>query len=261
MIKYAACIEYDGTNYCGWQRLSHAPSIQAEVEKALSFVANHPVDLTCSGRTDSGVHGIGQIVHFDSDAVRNEKAWRMGCNTNLPDDIALRWIQPIADDFHARFSARSRRYRYIILNHHVRPALLNNKVCWYRDALDEERMQIAANFLLGENDFSSFRAAGCQAKHAMRELQDIHISREGRFIYIDIVANAFLHHMVRNIVGSLFEVGDGRRPPEWFSELLNVKDRTKAGVTAPACGLYFVSVQYPAKFHLPEVFSAPVFNI
>jgi len=261
MTKYAACIEYDGTNYCGWQRLSHAPSIQAEVEKALSFVANHPVDLTCSGRTDSGVHGIGQIVHFNSDAVRNEKAWRMGCNTNLPDDIVLRWIQPVADDFHARFSASSRRYRYIILNHQVRPALLNNKVCWYRDALDEKKMQIAANLLLGENDFTSFRAAGCQAKHAMRELQDIHISREGRFIYVDIVANAFLHHMVRNIVGSLFEVGDGRRSPEWFSELLKVKDRTQAGITAPACGLYFVSVQYPAKFQLPEVFSAPVFNI
>jgi tRNA pseudouridine38-40 synthase len=260
MTKYAACIEYDGTNYCGWQRLKDAPSVQEEVEKALSSVANHPIELTCSGRTDSGVHGIGQVVHFESDAVRNEKSWRMGCNTNLPDNIVLRWIQPISDDFHARFSAQSRRYRYIILNHKIRPAILHKKVCWYRDELDETRMQDAAIRLLGENDFSSFRAAGCQAKHAMRELQEITVSREGNYVYVDIIANAFLHHMVRNIVGSLFEVGDNRRNPEWFSELLNVKDRTQAGITAPACGLYFVSVKYPTKFSLPEVSVPPFFG-
>ena len=260
-MKYAACIEYDGTSYYGWQRLSHGPSVQEEVEKALSSVANHKVDLTCAGRTDSGVHGIGQVVHFESNAERNEKAWRMGCNTNLPDDIALRWIQPIADDFHARFSATSRRYRYVILNHQIRPALLNNKVSWFRDQLDEGLMQNAANRLLGENDFSSFRASGCQAKHAMRELQEIKVSREGNYVYVDIVANAFLHHMVRNIVGSLFDVGAGRKKPEWFDELLSVKDRNQAGITAPACGLYFVSVAYPAKFKLPKVFPPPVFNL
>jgi len=260
MTKYAACIEYDGTDYCGWQRLKLLPSVQEEVEKALSSVANHPIELTCAGRTDSGVHGIGQIVHFESDAIRNEKSWRMGCNTNLPDNIVLRWIQPIDDSFHARFSAQSRRYRYIILNHKIRPAILNKKVCWYRDALDETSMQDAANRLLGENDFSSFRAAGCQAKHAMRELQEITILREGKFVYVDIIANAFLHHMVRNIVGSLFEVGDGRREPDWFSELLNVKDRTQAGITAPACGLYFVSVEYPAEFTIPEPAEPPFFG-
>ena len=259
-MKYAACIEYDGTNYCGWQRLEHLPSVQGEVEKALSSVANHQIELTCAGRTDSGVHGIGQIVHFESDAVRNEKSWRMGCNTNLPDNIVLRWIQPIDDSFHARFSAESRRYRYIILNNKIRPAIIHKKVCWYRDELDETRMQDAANRLLGENDFSSFRAAGCQAKHAMRELQEITISREGKFVYVDIIANAFLHHMVRNIVGSLFEVGDGRREPEWFAELLNVKDRTKAGITAPACGLYFVSVDYPAEFSIPVAAELPFFG-
>lgn len=259
-MKYAACIEYDGTNYCGWQRLEHLPSVQGEVEKALSSVANHQIELTCAGRTDSGVHGIGQIVHFESDAVRNEKAWRMGCNTNLPDNIVLRWIQPIDDSFHARFSAQSRRYRYIILNNKIRPAIIHKKVCWYRDKLDETRMQDAANRLLGENDFSSFRAAGCQAKHAMRELQEITISRDDKFVYVDIVANAFLHHMVRNIVGSLFEVGDGRRKPEWFSELLGVKDRTQAGITAPACGLYFVSVEYPVEFSLPESVAPPFFG-
>jgi tRNA pseudouridine38-40 synthase len=260
-MKYAACIEYDGTDYCGWQRLKLLPSVQEEVEKALSQLANHPVELTCAGRTDSGVHGIGQVVHFESDARRDEKAWRMGCNTNLPDNIVLRWIQPMADDFHARFSATSRRYRYIILNHQIRPALLHKKVCWYRDNLDESLMQNAASRLIGEHDFSSFRAAGCQAKHAMRELQEITISREGKFVYVDIVANAFLHHMVRNIVGSLFEVGTTRQSPEWFTQLLAVKDRTKAGITAPACGLYFVSVDYPKVFELPEKAEPPSFGL
>lgn len=259
-MKYAACIEYEGTEYCGWQRLKDSPSVQEEVEKALSRVANHQVDLTCAGRTDSGVHGIGQVVHFESDSDRSEKAWRMGCNTNLPDNIALRWIMPIDDSFHARFSANSRRYRYIILNHQIRPALLNNKVCWFRDPLDEDLMQNAATRLLGENDFSSFRASGCQAKHAMRELQGIQITREGHYVYVDIVANAFLHHMVRNIVGSLFEVGTARQKPEWFSELLEVKDRTQAGITAPACGLYFVSVDYPEEFSLPEKAVPPYFG-
>ena len=256
-MKYAACIEYDGTDYCGWQRLKDTPSVQEEVERALSSVANHSVELTCAGRTDSGVHGIGQIVHFESNADRDEKAWRMGCNTNLPDNIVLRWIESIDDSFHARFSALSRSYRYIILNNKIRPAILYKKVCWYHDELDENRMNDAAQLLLGENDFSSFRAAGCQANHAMRELQSIKVSRDGKFIYVDIVANAFLHHMVRNIVGSLFEVGDGRKPVTWFSELLNLKDRTQAGITAPACGLYFVSVKYPTKFMLPKSSEPP----
>ena len=260
-MKYAACIEYDGSSYHGWQRLQDMPSVQEEVETALSRVANHPVELTCAGRTDSGVHAIGQVVHFESDATRDEKAWRLGCNTNLPDNIVLRWIQAIDESFHARFSAISRRYRYIILNHKIRPALLNNKVCWFRDPLDENLMQNAASQLIGEHDFSSFRAAGCQAKHAMRELQEIIISREDKYIYVDIVANAFLHHMVRNIVGSLFEVGTARQSPEWFTHLLAVKDRTQAGVTAPACGLYFVSVDYPEIFELPAKASPPSFEI
>ena len=252
MKKYVACIEYNGTNYCGWQRLTHAPSVQEEVEKALSFVANHKVELSCAGRADSGVHGIGQIVHFESDSKRTIKAWQMGCNTNLPDDIALRWIKPIDDDFHARFSAKSRRYRYIILNQSIRPALINNRVCWHRETLDEKLMHEAAIKLIGEQDFSSFRASACQAKHAMRELQKITVARDGNYIYIDIIANAFLHHMVRNIVGSLFDVGAKRKAPEWFDELLAIKDRTQAGITAPACGLYFVSVKYPDKYQLPE---------
>ena len=260
-MKYAACIEYDGTAYCGWQRLSHAPSVQEEVEKALSFVANHPVEIICAGRTDSGVHAIGQVIHFESISERSEKAWRMGCNTHLPDDIVLRWITPVNDSFHARFSATARRYRYIILNQKTRPALIQNKVCWYHIKLDEKCMHEAAQALIGENDFSSFRASGCQAKHAMRNLQSIQVSRDGAYVYIDIVANAFLHHMVRNIVGSLFEVGDGRQSIQWLADLLALKDRTKAGVTAPACGLYFVHVVYDGQFDLPEVSLPPIYGI
>ncbi len=261
-MKYAACIEYDGTAYQGWQRQGHAPSVQEELEKALSTLANHPIETTCAGRTDSGVHGIGQVVHFDSDAKRDEKAWRMGCNTNLPDDIALRWIQPVRDDFNARFSATARDYRYIILNRKTRPALLQSRVYWHYlndKPLDEKLMNQAAQYLLGENDFSSFRAAGCQAKHAMRELQFIQVLRQGDYIYVDIRANAFLHHMVRNIVGSLLEVGSGDKPPEWIAGLLAVKDRKQAGVTAIACGLYFVGVEYPEKYGLPKPLTVPRF--
>jgi len=207
------------------------------------------------------VHGLGQIVHFESEAKRNQKAWQLGCNTNLPDDISMRWIQPIADDFHARFSAKSRRYRYIILNQITRPAIIYNKVCWFKENLDDNLMHQAAQHLLGENDFSSFRAAGCQAKHAMRELQEIKVTRDGQYIYVDIVANAFLHHMVRNIVGSLLEVGTQEKPIAWIAELLAIKDRTQAGVTAPACGLYFVSVDYPSEFELPERAIPPFFGI
>lgn len=262
-MKYAASIEYDGTPYKGWQRQGHAPSVQAEVEKALSKLANHAIDISCAGRTDSGVHGLGQVIHFESDAKRDEKAWRMGCNTNLPDDVALRWIQPVSEDFHARFSATARTYRYIILNQKTRPALLHNRVYWHYlndQALDENGMNQAAQYLLGENDFSSFRAAGCQAKHAMREVQFIQVLRKGDYLYVDIRANAFLHHMVRNIVGSLLEVGSGAKPPEWFAELLALKDRNQAGVTAVACGLYFVSVEYPAEFNLPDVALPPEFK-
>ncbi len=260
-MKYAACIEYDGTPYFGWQRLSHGPSVQAEVENSLSQVAAQPIELNCAGRTDSGVHGIGQIVHFESTAERSIKAWKMGCNRNLPDDISMRWIQPVNEDFHARFSAISRRYRYIILNQITRPAIIFNKVCWYKESLNADLMHQSAQLLLGENDFSSFRAAGCQAKHARRELQSISVTRDGQYIYIDIVANAFLHHMVRNIVGSLFEVGKAAKPVEWFTELLAVKDRNQAGITAPACGLYFVSVEYPKQFELPAVSKPPFFGL
>lgn len=254
-------MEYDGSAYCGWQRLGHAPSVQETVEKALSSVADHPVTVVCAGRTDSGVHAIGQIIHFDTPAERPLRGWLMGANVKLPDGVALRWVQPVSDEFHARFSALSRRYRYVILNRQGRPALLNKRVCWQYAGLDADKMNAAAQSLLGEHDFSSFRAAGCQARHAMRELQFISVRRSGDFVYVDVQANAFLHHMVRNMVGSLLMIGKGERPREWLAELLQQRDRTLAGATAAAAGLYFVHVQYPDEFDLPQKYQLPEFRM
>ena len=262
-MKYIACIEYDGTAYCGWQRLSHARSIQEEVEKALSSIANHPVEVTCAGRTDSGVHALGQIIHFETDAQRLLKAWVMGANTLLPDDISVIWAREAptvkGEPFNARFSAYLRRYRYIILNRRARPGLLSHKVGWVYEPLDADAMHLAAQTLLGEHDFSSFRASGCQARHAIREVNSIQVTRDGDYLYVDIAANAFLHHMVRNIVGSLIKIGKGDWPVAFMTELLDLKDRTKAGPTAPASGLYFVHVHYPEEFDLPDEYRLPCF--
>lgn len=260
-MKFAACIEYDGSPFFGWQRLSHAPTVQAHVEQALSQVAAETIQVVCAGRTDTGVHGLGQIIHFDTVAQRPQHGWLFGSNAHLPDGIAMRWIQPVAEDFHARFSALSRRYRYIILNRLARPALLHKRVCWQRNELDAAAMHQAAQVLVGEQDFSSFRAAGCQARHAIRAITEVQVTRDGNFIYVDIVANAFLHHMVRNIVGSLLKVGAGERPVEWMAELLALQDRTQAGNTAPAAGLYFVHVQYPPAFGLPDAYTLPSLSI
>lgn len=260
MMKLAACIEYDGTHYCGWQRLSHATAVQNKVEAVLSKVANEPIKVTCAGRTDSGVHAFGQVIHFETTAVREPKGWMLGCNSNLPDDIAVRWIQVVDEAFHARFSAISREYRYVILNHQARAAILDNKVGWVYHALDAEKMHEAAQALLGEQDFSSFRASGCQAKHAMRHLEFICVRRSQDFIYIDIKANAFLHHMVRNIVGSLILVGQGEQPVNWMGELLSLKNRNLAGPTAAASGLYFVKANYPEHFDLPNERRLPIFG-
>lgn len=260
-MKFAACIEYDGSPFFGWQRLSHAPTVQAHVEQALSQVAAETIQVVCAGRTDTGVHGLGQIIHFETAAQRPQHGWLFGTNAHLPDGIAMRWLQPVADDFHARFSALSRRYRYIILNRLARPALLHKRVCWQRSELDAVAMHQAAQVLVGEQDFSSFRAAGCQARHAIRAITEVQVTRDGDFIYVDIVANAFLHHMVRNIVGSLLKVGAGERPLTWMAELLELRDRTQAGNTAPAAGLYFVHVQYPPTFGLPAAYTLPSLRI
>lgn len=258
-MKFAACIEYDGSRFYGWQRLGHAPTVQAQVEQALSRVADHAISVVCAGRTDTGVHGIGQVIHFETQAVRAARGWLFGCNAHLDEGVAMRWIQPVDEAFHARFSARSRRYRYIILNRTARPALLHQRVCWQYQPLDVMAMHTAAQVLRGEHDFSSFRAAGCQARHALREVLELQVSRSGDYVYVDIVANAFLHHMVRNIVGSLLKVGQGERPVDWLAALLAARDRTVAGPTAPAAGLYFVHVDYPPGFGLPEGYTLPAF--
>lgn len=253
MNRIALCIEYLGTNYCGWQRQSHCESVQAQVEKALSSIANQPIDLNCAGRTDTGVHAVGQIAHFETDVTRPGKAWVQGVNTQLPGDIRVRWAKQVENDFHARFSAIARQYRYVIYNRDVHSAVLHNRVTWEPYYLDEKLMHQAAQSLLGENDFSSFRASACQASHANRELQSICVSRKGDMVFIDIQANAFLHHMVRNITGSLISVGKKHQSVEWLSELLKAKDRTLASATAPASGLYFVNAIYPDNLGIPRV--------
>ncbi|MRI35012.1 tRNA pseudouridine(38-40) synthase TruA [Endozoicomonas sp. OPT23] len=260
MPRFVASVQYDGSRYHGWQSLKTGhPSVQETVEKALSKVANHSVSVVCAGRTDAGVHGCNQIIHFDSDAERSSYGWTFGTNSGLPDDIALNWVQPVSDDFHARFSAEWRRYRYVILNRRIRPAHLPKGVTYYHRPLDVELMNIGGQYLIGEHDFDSYRAVQCQAKHAVREMQKLEVHRHGDMVIIDIRANAFLHHMVRNITGVLQEVGSGRKPPIWVKEVLDARDRSKAGVTAKPHGLYFVDVGYPEQFDLPKSEPNPFF--
>ncbi|HEX4872281.1 MAG TPA: tRNA pseudouridine(38-40) synthase TruA [Nevskiaceae bacterium] len=249
--RWAAAVEYRGSAYAGWQAQSHAPSVQAAVEAALSRVADHPVAVSCAGRTDAGVHALGQVIHFDSPRARSADAWLLGSNVHLPDDIKLRWVQPVAAAFDARHSALGRRYRYVILNRRARGALLAGAAAWVPQPLDAERMHEAAQALLGERDFSSFRAAGCQSRTPMRCLTFIRVWRVEERLAVEVWANAFLHHMVRNLVGSLLEIGRGERPVSWMAELLAQRDRTQAGETAPAEGLYFLGADYPAAFGLP----------
>lgn len=258
-MRIALGIEYDGAQYYGWQRQREVPSVQEHLEKALSVIANHPVEVQCAGRTDAGVHGTGQVVHFDTSAERKMVAWTMGANANMPKNIAVRWAKAVPEEFHARFSATARRYRYIIYNHAYRPAILNQGVSHYHGDLDEEKMQIAGQYLLGENDFTSFRAAHCQSRSPWRNVMHLNVTRQGHFIVVDIKANAFVHHMVRNIVGSLIVVGRGEQPPEWIQWLLQAKDRNLAGATAKAEGLYLVEVDYPQEFNLPKVPVGPLF--
>ena len=249
--RIAIKVEYLGSRYCGWQFQPHCESVQGRLQQALSQIANEPIELNCAGRTDTGVHAIGQIAHFDTTAKRPLKAWIQGVNTQLPADIRVVWAVEMPADFHARFSAVARQYRYVIFNRAVHSAVLAERVTWEPYPLDAEAMHQAAQALVGERDFSSFRAAGCQAAHARREVQQILVQRQGDFVLVDIQANAFLHHMVRNIVGTLLEVGRGERPTEWVAELLALQDRTQAGMTAPASGLYFVNAIYPAQWKVP----------
>lgn len=252
-------IEYDGSHYYGWQRQQQLASVQQQLEQALSSVANETVSVFCAGRTDAGVHATGQVVHFSTCARRPSVAWTMGVNAHLPDDIAVCWVQSVSADFHARFSATARRYRYIICNQRLRPALLRQGVTHFHLPLDAQRMHQAAQCLVGEHDFSAFRSVQCQSKTPWRNIMHIRVSRHGGWLLVDIKANAFVHHMVRNIVGSLLEVGCGHQPPQWIGELLAARDRTLAGATAKAHGLYLVAVDYPPHFALPQPTIGPLF--
>jgi tRNA pseudouridine38-40 synthase len=249
--RIAVGIEYDGGAYAGWQAQNGPSTVQQVTEAALSGIAAQPIRLTCAGRTDAGVHALGQVAHFDTEAVRSARAWVLGANTELPRDVNLLWALPVPRHFHARYSAEARTYRYLILNRLARSALNAGRACWIHRPLDAERMAQAARLLVGEHDFSAFRAAECQAKSPIRRLEQISVERRGDWLTIEATANAFLHHMMRNIAGLLLAVGRGDAPPEWAQEVLAGLDRTRNAATAPAAGLYLLRVRYPASFRLP----------
>ena len=258
-MRIALGVEYDGSRFYGWQTQPHARSVQRDLEASLAKVANHPLRTVCAGRTDTGVHALGQVVHFDSEAKRTERSWLLGSNVNLPDDVSVVWAKQVCDEFHARFKAVSRRYRYVIFNRETRCSVINKKVTWVREPLDANNMHEAAQALVGEHDFSSFRALSCQAKHPVRTIHSITVSQLGDLIYLDIKANAFLHHMVRNITGVLIAIGKGSKAISWVSQLLEQCDRRVGGVTAPADGLYLIAVEYPEKFLIPTPGDALIF--
>jgi tRNA pseudouridine38-40 synthase len=254
MPRIALGIEYDGSAFRGWQAQAevHARGVQSAVEAALTIVADHPVEVIAAGRTDAGVHASMQVVHFDTTAVRSERNWMLGMNSNLPSSVSVLWAREVPDTFHARFSAFTRSYRYCILNRVPRPALAGNRVCWVREQLNHEVMHVAAQHLVGEHDFTSFRAAECQARSPVRQLHYIEVERRDQMILMSVTANAFLQHMVRNIAGVLISVGLGERPPQWVKEVLALRDRKRGGVTAVPQGLYLAGVEYPEELKLPS---------
>jgi len=252
-MRIALGVEYDGAPFCGWQIQKGVLTVQECVERALSAVANHEIRVACAGRTDTGVHACGQVIHFDSNAQRQTKAWVMGANANLPKGISVLWARQVNDQFHARFSALRRSYRYVIYNRSVRPTFLAQRVSWCYRPLDEARMAEAAQYLVGEHDFSSYRTLACQAKHPVRTLYRLEVSRQDQWVFLDVEANGFLHHMVRNIAGVLMTIGAGEKQPVWAQEVLQARDRTLGGVTASPDGLYFHSVAYSPDFDLPTI--------
>jgi tRNA pseudouridine38-40 synthase len=250
-MRIAIGIEYDGTAYNGWQRQQNGCGIQERVEQALSIVADETVTTTCAGRTDAGVHAAGQVVHFDTNTERADRSWLLGANSNLPNDINANWVRRVDDEFHARFSATARSYRYLILNRPVRSSLGRRRAWWVNQPLNERRMHDAAQLLVGKHDFSAFRAAGCQASTPVREVRLISVGRDGDRVVLGITANAFLQRMVRNITGTLAAIGSGERPVEWLAELLESRNRKRGGVAAPPTGLTLLRVDYPRKYDLP----------
>jgi len=252
-MKIALGVEYNGGNFHGWQlQQEGVRTVQLSLEEAVSKVANHPVRLFCAGRTDTGVHAVGQVAHFETEAIRNERQWLLGINVNLPDDVSVNWAKVVDDEFHARFSAVSRSYRYHIWNRPTRSSLLTGKVNWTHHSLDHELMHTAAQLLVGTHDFSSYRALQCQAKSPIKTLHYLNVERHGDMIVLKLKANAFLHHMVRNIAGVLMAIGRGEQDVSWSQEVLELKDRTLGGVTAAPDGLYFEAVEYPEYFEIPD---------
>lgn len=250
--RIALGVEYLGSQYCGWQYQQHALSVQQVLEEALTRVADQPVRVHCAGRTDAGVHATGQVVHFETSALRPERAWTLGVNANLPDDVAVRWARAVDAEFHARFSAVARHYRYLILRRPARSALWHQRAFWTHRSLSLAPMREAAAALIGRHDFTSFRALACQAKSPVRTLHYLDLSERGDLLVLSVGADGFLHHMVRNLVGVLLAIGRGERPVDWTAELLALRDRARGGVTAPAHGLYLLRVDYPAVFALPS---------
>lgn len=260
LSRIALGVEYNGARYRGFQRQQEGiSSIQQCLEEALSKVANNPIDVTVAGRTDAGVHASGQVIHFDTNITRPMQAWVMGTIANLPKDISITWAKQMPSHFHARFKAFARRYRYVIYNDPIRPALLNEELTWNFRPLDADKMQEAANYFLGTHDFTSFRAVQCQAKSPIKTIHHFKVLCFGKLIILDVRADAFLHHMVRNFAGLLMTIGAGERPISWAKEALEAKDRTQAGVTAPPYGLYLVNVEYPEEFAVPKNIIGPHF--
>ena len=252
-MRIALGVEYDGRPYCGWQSQAEGSTVQDAVQAALSQIAGERVGVIAAGRTDTGVHALEQVIHFDTQAARPLTAWVRGANALLPDSISVNWAHSVTDEFHARFSAHGRSYRYLLVNRPVRPAIQAGKMGWYHAPLDLAVMQEAAQHLLGEHDFSAFRASQCQAKSPVKHLLELDIRQQGEVLVFDLSANAFLHHMVRNIVGCLVYVGKGKHPPGWVAEVLESRERRLAAPTFAPDGLYLRRIRYDAKWGLPQM--------
>ncbi len=251
-MRIALGVEYDGSGYLGWQSQREGRTVQDTLQLALSQIAGHPVSVQAAGRTDTGVHALEQVVHFDSQTSRPLSAWVRGANALLPSDVAVRWAHPVSDDFHARFSAQGRSYRYLLRNAPTRPALQSGQIGWFHAPLDLAAMQAAAQYLLGEHDFSAFRAAECQAKSPVKHLYQLDIRQDGELFTFDLAANAFLHHQVRNLVGSLLYVGKGKYPPDWLADVLTSRQRSRAAPTFMPDGLYLRAIRYDPAWGLPQ---------
>jgi tRNA pseudouridine38-40 synthase len=258
-FRIAIGLEYVGTAFAGWQTQDDVRTVQAVLERSLARIADRPIAVVCAGRTDAGVHALGQVAHFDTTAARAPRAWMLGVNGDLPPDVSISWARPVPRHFHARYSVSSRTYRYLILNRSARSALAAGRAALIHRALNVDRMRAAAARLMGEHDFSAFRAAECQARSPVRRLYELSIERSGEWVRVDLTANAFLHHMARNLVGLLIAVGRGDAAPDWATAVLEGRDRSKGAPTAPAEGLYLHRVNYPPAFGLPVAGAPTIF--